>query len=557
MYVEGIPSLIGQATPLDLTMAVSLLTLDSITGSRSVSTIRDGIVSFIAMLASRILVTTLIMSDGEGAIGAIKGELNLLGMEVDISGAGGHVARIERKIQTVKERLRAHISHQLPITLTTLGIAMLVLFCVSRLNFQTSGTEYRVESPRVAFSGRQVNQLLDFCVAFGDYLHYTVPNTDNTMNARTEDCIVMVPTSNRSGSVEVMSVKTGKLLIRDQFKVLPMPLTVIIRLNEMAAAEGRKILPRTKLVHTIEGGLRAPDRLTYIRFTADPLAVNTVDSSDAIEGFTVADEIGIDRTDYHDQSVPFYTTDLENDIRSMDNRSVIPADAPAFKYYNEADFDVGPLAQFRESITDAYVHHDASLPVTPPSHDNGSEQHQDSMSSFEVTQRSPPSRRDIIHYGDQNEAVVFAKDYAMNISVKEALRSRVAVVEGVIMKELCQMKYKKVWTPVHISVLTSTEKQGIIRSQMFLKEKYLPTGVFEKLKARLVVAGNQQDKELYDDLSSPTVSTCAVLTVFSVAAHEQRNASVVDIGGAYLNADMSTGVDVHMRLDPTMSNMMI
>ena len=79
--------------------------------------------------------TKLIMSDGEGAIGAITADLNQLGVEVDVSGAGGHVARIERKIQTVKERVRAHMSHQLPFTLTTLGVAMLVLFCVSRLNF--------------------------------------------------------------------------------------------------------------------------------------------------------------------------------------------------------------------------------------------------------------------------------------------------------------------------------------------------------------------------------------------------------------------------------------
>ena len=42
-----------------------------------------------------------------------------------------------------------------------------------------------------------------------------------------------------------------------------------------------------------------------------------------------------------------------------------------------------------------------------------------------------------------------------------------------------------------------------------------------------------------------------------IAAYENRNAAVVDIGGAYLNADMSTGVDVYMRLDPTMSKMMI
>jgi hypothetical protein len=31
---------------------------------------------------------------------------------------------------------------------------------------------------------------------------------------------------------------------------------------------------------------------------------------------------------------------------------------------------------------------------------------------------------------------------------------------------------------------------------------------------------------------------------------------VVDIGGAFLNAEMKTGVDVHMRLDRTMSELM-
>ena len=30
----------------------------------------------------------------------------------------------------------------------------------------------------------------------------------------------------------------------------------------------------------------------------------------------------------------------------------------------------------------------------------------------------------------------------------------------------------------------------------------------------------------------------------------------MDIGGAFLNAEMKTGVDVHMRLDKTMSDLM-
>ena len=217
--------------------------------------VKKGIDGFVATLASRNFVTRMIMSDGEGAVGKIKEDLNMLGIEVDISGAGGHVARIERKIQTVKERLRAYIAHQLPFTLTYLGVAMLVLFCVSRLNYQVSSVSGSGESPRVMFSGRQTDGKMDFRAGFVEYAQCTVPNTNNTMESRTEDCIVMLPTGNRTGSVKMMSISTGKLITRDQFKILPMPSYIITRLNEMAMAEGRKVLRRSKMVYNVEGGL--------------------------------------------------------------------------------------------------------------------------------------------------------------------------------------------------------------------------------------------------------------------------------------------------------------
>ena len=124
------------------------------------------------------------------------------------------------------------------------------------------------------------------------------------------------------------------------------------------------------------------------------------------------------------------------------------------------------------------------------------------------------------------------------------------------MKELSQMIDKKVWCPVTLSSLSSVERSKIIRSQMFLKENFLPAGEFEKLKARLVAGGDQQDKTLYDDLSSPTVSTSAVLSVLSIAAYERRKVSVVDITAAYLNAEIGKKVTVHMRLDQLISGLM-
>jgi hypothetical protein len=88
------------------------------------------------------------------------------------------------------------------------------------------------------------------------------------------------------------------------------------------------------------------------------------------------------------------------------------------------------------------------------------------------------------------------------------------------MAELKQMLEKKVWHGVHTRTLTRNQQSAIIRSSMFLKDKYLASGAFERFKARLVAGGNQQDKGLYDDLSSPTVATSSVLAVAAIAAAE-------------------------------------
>ena len=150
----------------------------------------------------------------------------------------------------VKERCRAHICGRLPFTLTDLGNTMLVLYCVSRINCQQSGSRPGGLSPRELFSGRRVDGTLDFRAAFGDYAVCTVPNKNNTMESRTEDCIVMLPTHNRTASFKMMSLTSGRIVSRDHFKILPMPQSVIQTLNSWALREGKKIT-RTK-VHVFD-----------------------------------------------------------------------------------------------------------------------------------------------------------------------------------------------------------------------------------------------------------------------------------------------------------------
>jgi histone deacetylase 1/2 len=115
-----------------------------------------------------------------------------------------------------------------------------------------------------------------------------------------------------------------------------------------------------------------------------------------------------------------------------------------------------------------------------------------------------------------------------------------------------QLLDKEVFIGVQYNNLSKEQKKKIIRSHLFLKEKFLSNGSFDKLKSRFVAGGDMQDKTLYDDVSSPTASLTSVFITSLIAAHEKRHVVTADIAGAYLNASIDTQ-EVLMRIDPLMS----
>jgi hypothetical protein len=127
---------------------------------RTAAAVKIGLEDMVGTMNGQGFTVTAIFSDGEGAIGKVKQHLNMLGIEVDVSGAGGHVPRIERKIQMIKERARAVLIGRLPFTPTALGIAFLIPFIVSRLNYQKSGVTGGC--PREESTGRRVDGSRDF-----------------------------------------------------------------------------------------------------------------------------------------------------------------------------------------------------------------------------------------------------------------------------------------------------------------------------------------------------------------------------------------------------------
>jgi hypothetical protein len=102
--------------------------------------------------------------------------------------------------------------------------------------------------------------------------------------------------------------------------------------------------------------------------------------------------------------------------------------------------------------------------------------------------------------------------------------------------ELRQIDDKGSWHPVKRSTLSRQELRGIVRTFMFVIDKFTPDGALLKVKARLVAMGNMQDPDgISMDTSAPTVDITSVLTMAAIAAAEGRHKMTCDVAGAFLH----------------------
>jgi len=145
---------------------------------------------------------------------------------------------------------------------------------------------------------------------------------------------------------------------------------------------------------------------------------------------------------------------------------------------------------------------------------------------------------------------------AYHLTMMPAIRRWGNVARDAIKKELGGFLYKKVFHPRMKTSLNAAEMRRIISCSLFVREKFLPDGRFQKLKARAVAGGHQQDKAQYGDLSSPTVCKTALFSVAAIAAKERRHVVTADIGMAYLNAELKSAVKPLMRIPRNMADIL-
>jgi hypothetical protein len=233
MFISGTAYLISVSTPLGLTM-VNIL--GHTPGSRSLQSVRRSLFEQLDMYKSRSFTVVAIKTDNEGSIVSLTTDLNARGITVNTVGAGSHVPVVERKIQEVKERARA-ILHSLPYNLGLSLMVYLIMFVTSRINLMPHRAGLLNISPSEAFRGRKIDYKRDLRLGFGEYCEVFDPRSDNTMRARTQAAISLMPSGNASGSVKFLSLASGKTIVRDQFTKLPCTDIIINQMNDLAVRD--------------------------------------------------------------------------------------------------------------------------------------------------------------------------------------------------------------------------------------------------------------------------------------------------------------------------------
>ncbi len=516
MFIEKQPYLITVGTPVPLTMVTCLM------GQRSAAPIAKALADHINVYRGARKDVHAIISDGEGAIIKIRPQLMEKGITVNISGAGSHAPVVERRIRVIKERVRGILS-TLPYALPQSLFKYLVAFAVSRLNLAPANTIVSNITPRQWITGARPDFKRDVRIAFGEYVeaHNSTIVQRNSMSPRTDPAIALLPTGNSQGSVWFYSMRTGGIISRDHWTSLPITPAVIAVMNEKAMKEPQQ----------------TPSDPTFTM--GDRLIQDSVNSTYDLSSPIILDEEKetIDDDQHIDQGITIADKAPTQAARSQSESPTIG--------HQDSIGQPGEL-EIQEQVdntTEDPTHN------KPSAHRGGSEVRPEAPVRYNLRQNRSYGHLagDWRHRTDNT--ISDRKEYGLHITLKKAMDTYGDLAQKTLDEEVANMERYGAFEPFHYRDLSNTQKTQLLRTSSFIKEKFLSTGKFDKLRARLVMGGDRQDRSMFPDLSSPTISTEAVFLISAIAAKENRHVVTADISSAYLNAPQPESSPVFGLLD--------
>jgi len=350
-------------------------------------------------------------------------------------------------------------------------------------------------------TGRKVDFKREYALTFGKYVEARDPKViSSSMAPRTEPCIALYPTLIANGSWKLYNLSTNKLVSRSHF---------------------------VKMKYTPENIVQA----TNTRILKGLIKASDFDQADPVDIDEVVDE-------------PVLVTHAPD-----------PNVVEIIQHEDDDDPEELVVPEKVDEIAAAVDHMESNVDSIQL----------ETKEEVEVTSVQPTRRSTRSTAGESSKYEPYSmltQGYGMalaNLRVKVALELFGKVAYDSIKDKLEQLFVKKkASAPILLRDLVRVNLYfPILRSHMFLREKFIALGVFEKIKARLVADGSSQDREDFDDeeISSPTACLESIFNMLKLVAVEKRHLLILDVGGAYLNAKINR--PAYMFIQPDLVNILL
>jgi hypothetical protein len=474
---------------------------------------------------------TVFHADGEFAPLKILIESMPNGPMVNLASANEHVPEIERRIRVVKERSR---SGRLDLPFERIPKLMtihIVLQSVKMLNPFPSKGGISSMSPQTIMSGEVLDYNKHLLLPFGTYCQVHEEETPrNSLVARTKGAISLGPSGNLQGGQKFMALNSGKKITRRNWDVIPMPELVIARVNALGKDQPKLLTFTDRHDRPIGGAeeTRTPDDFG----TAEDIEFPGVDPA-------INDDIEIPGVD--DEEGPEDPAPQEIEIDDLEIPTPDPASIEVETVEEEATSE--QVAPVIEPVHSPEVRRSSRVKIqTKPGYIPSMT---GSRYGYAVTQLEtqgvlhPDAHMFMQEDFYQSEPDVVAM-VMTQLSLKAGLKAWGHRAHTAAHNEMKQLHLRDTFKPWHWRDLTHTQRQMVLESHMFLKEKRDGT-----TKARTVAGGDKQRGYIRkEDASSPTVATESVILTCIIDAEEGRDVAVIDIPNAFIQTRVEDEKDM-------------
>ncbi len=479
--------------------------------------------------------------DREKGVRKIRGILaSQMELYLNNSAPYKHVPIVERKIRVIKERMRAQLAH-LGYRINRNFLAYLPKYIARRLNVCPSNHNGLSVSPYEILTGLRVDYKVELRIGYGELAYVWNRNSSKPINSVTQEraklCICLGISNNKDASAIFFDLSKGMKqtpIISDDFKPQPMNTEVIMRLNDIA--EGQGVTPqRTDAEHSDSDDDQMELEERQDNVANEDFAIDNNDDT-PIEQYTHTSKDAEDILPVTDSSklADNFDDSLHGDVTEPSEVIPLRGDDHAHLTHEANDDD----EEVANEVESAETEHPSSSPEAEMTANESQPEKR-----YGTRSRSGISKSKAYTSTAKYVRIDGIEGLSYHISMAQGIKRHKDLAYSSINCELQAMENKKVFHPLNFHQLSYQQRKSAIRSFIFLKEKFKPNGDFDKLKSRLTASGNQQDRvhieNTFGSVSSPTISMSSLMTILAISKSEKRHMATMDIGCAFLNADMS------------------